>query len=91
MQYDWNNRDSRNEFKYKASNDILLSDVQKGIIKLIMDKPNITQPQTANMLGVNERTIRNHLRVLLDSNYIIRVGSKKSGEWKVINRGDNND
>jgi len=80
---------NENEFNYKTNNDILLSDltdVQEGIVKLVMDKPNITQPQMANMLGVNERTIRNHLRGLLDSNYIIRIGSKKSGEWKVVKK-----
>lgn len=80
----------QNEFEYetirkqKVNIDNLTS-VQESIIKLIMDKPNITQPQMANMLNVTERTIRNHLKYLIDNNYIKRVGAKKNGEW-VINR-----
>ena len=63
-----------------------LTSVQESIINLIMDKPNITQPQMANMLNITERTIRNHLKYLIDNSYIKRVGSKKTGKW-VINRG----
>lgn len=80
----------QNEFEYETINrqkintDNLTS-VQESIIKLIMDKPNITQPQMANMLNVTERTIRNHLKYLIDNNYIKRVGAKKNGEW-IINR-----
>ena len=84
-------RFNENEFEYKTDNNISfldLTNVQENIIKLIMDKPTITQPQMANMLGVNERTIRNHLKGLIDNNYITRVGSKKNGQWKVI--GNNN-
>ena len=33
------------------------------------------------MLGINERTIRNYLRYLIDNNYIIRVGAKENGQW----------
>ena len=84
-------RFNENEFEYKTDNNISfldLTNVQENIIKLIMDKPTITQPQMANMLGVNERTIRNHLKGLIDNNYITRVGSKKNGQWKVV--GNNN-
>ena len=80
----------QNEFEYETIrkpkvNIDNLTNVQESIIKLIMDKPNITQPQMANMLNVTERTIRNHLKYLIDNNYIKRVGSKKTGEW-VVNR-----
>lgn len=80
----------QNEFEYKTisrqkvNNDNLTS-VQESIIKLIMDKPNITQPQMAKMLNVTERTIRNHLKSLIANDLIKRVGSKKTGEW-VINK-----
>lgn len=80
----------QNEFEYKTINrqkvntDNLTS-VQESIIKLIMDKPNITQPQMAKMLNVTERTIRNHLKSLIANDLIKRVGSKKTGEW-VINK-----
>ncbi len=80
----------QNEFEYETIrrqriNTDNLSNVQESIIKLIMDKPNITQPQMAKMLNVTERTIRNHLKYLIDNNYIKRVGAKKNGEW-VINK-----
>lgn len=78
----------QNEFEYETIrkqkvNANNLTNVQESIIKLIMDKPNITQPQMANMLNVTERTIRNHLKYLIDNNYIKRVGSKKTGKWVV--------
>lgn len=78
----------QNEFEYetikkKKVNIDNLTSVQESIIKLIMDKPNITQPQMANMLNVTERTVRNHLKYLIDNNYIKRVGSKKTGEWAI--------
>ena len=79
---------SRNEFK---KNSILsinvinedLNKLQKSIIKLIMDNPNITQEELARLLDVNKRTIIRNFKGLLDKKYIERVGANKNGQWKI--------
>ena len=79
---------SRNEFK---KNPILstnvtnedLNKLQKSIIKLIMDNPNITQEELARLLDVNKRTIIRNFKGLLDKKYIERVGANKNGQWKI--------
>ena len=51
-----------------------------------MDRPNITQDEMANLLGVTSRTIRNHIKYLVDNDYIKRIGADKKGRWEVINK-----
>ena len=53
------------------------------IIKLITNKPNITQEELARLLDVNKRTIIRNFKVLIDKNYIERVGANKNGYWKI--------
>ena len=86
---------NQNEFEYENSNkriarlsysDNTLTKVQEGIIGLIEDRPSITQEEMSNLLGVTSRTIRNHIKFLLENNYIKRVGADKNGKWIVIDR-----
>jgi len=60
-----------------------LNKLQKSIIKLIMDKPNITQEELAILLDVNKRTIIRNFKLLLEEKYIERVGANKNGYWKI--------
>lgn len=81
-------RYSQNEFEY-VSNRIVnkivgLTKVQEDIIQLLLDKPCLTQLELARILGVGERKIRYNMKDLIDKKYIKRVGSNKTGEWKVI-------
>lgn len=81
--------DKRNEFKIKLTDslekeDMSLNKLQNSILKLIMDKPNITQEELARLLDVNKRTIIRNFKVLLENNYIERVGANKNGYWKII-------
>lgn len=46
--------------------------------------PFITMDELANILRVSRRTVSNELKRLSDSNQIQRVGSRKTGYWKVI-------
>ncbi len=87
---------NQNEFEYYNSNkkdvkvyssNIELTTVQIEIIRLIEDTPNITQDEMANLLGVTARTIRNHIKFLVDNEYIKRIGADKNGKWIVINKG----
>ena len=89
----------QNEFEYNNSKDIVktsypnieLTNIQVGIIKLIEDTSNITQAEMANLLGVTTRTIRNHIKFLVDNEYLKRIGSDKNGKWVVINRKEKNE
>lgn len=80
---------NQNEFEYNNQNihKITYSDltkIQEGIIGLIEARPNVTQEEMANLLGVTSRTVRNHIKYLVGENYIERIGSDKKGKWIVI-------
>lgn len=79
---------NENNFKYNNQNVNILSysdltKIQEGIIGLIENKPNITQEEMAKILGVTSRTIRNHIKYLVDNEYITRIGADKNGKWTV--------
>lgn len=79
---------NENNFKYNnQSVNVMpylnLTKVQEGIISLIEDRPSITQEEMAKLLGVTSRTIRNHIKYLVDKEYIIRIGADKNGKWAV--------
>jgi len=49
------------------------------------DNPNITTAELHNILGVSETAVEKNISFLRDNGYIIeRVGSKKTGYWKVL-------
>ena len=60
-----------------------LNALQKSIIKLIADKPNITQDELARLLDVNKRTIIRNFKILIDKKYITRIGANKKGYWQL--------
>ena len=64
-----------------------MTKVQEDIINLILDNPTMTQIELARILGVGERKIRYNMKDLIDKNYIERIGSSKTGKWKVIIKG----
>lgn len=79
-----------NNNEFKANNEVSenipfksLNNLQKSIMKLIMDKPSITQEELARLLDVNKRTIIRNFKMLIECNYIERVGANKNGYWKV--------
>lgn len=79
---------NENNFKYNnQSVNVMpylnLTKVQEGIISLIEDRPSITQEEMAKLLGVTSRTIRNHIKYLVDKEYITRIGADKNGKWTV--------
>ena len=67
---------------------IVLTKVQEGIIDLIIDRPNITQDEMSNLLGVTTRTIRNNIKFLVETNYIKRIGADRNGKWIVIKKSN---
>ena len=85
-------RYNQNEFKYENIKSTIafsgLTKIQESIVKLLLDKPTLTQPELARILGVGERKIRYNMKELIDNNFIERIGSNKTGEWIVRNRKD---
>lgn len=52
----------------------------------MLDRPTITQDDMSNLLGVTPRTIRNHIKYLIDNDYVERTGANKNGKWTVKNK-----
>ena len=55
---------------------------QQGIVKLIRQNPTITIEEMANLLDVNDRTIKRDIEEL--KNVIEHVGPTKGGTWRLI-------
>jgi Fic family protein len=79
----------------EASDDTVVSDqnvslnvsanvsVKTRIIELIAQKPNLTVKEMAQILSLTERTIYRQIDILKTENRIERIGSDKTGYWKV--------
>ena len=63
-----------------------LNEIQESILKLILDRPNITQEELGRLLGVTLKTISRNFKVLLEQNYVKRVGANKNGYWQIIKK-----
>ena len=61
-----------------------LNDSQRRILEQIRNNPNITKPQIAAALGLGKTTVDNGISALKRKGYIERVGSNKTGWWKII-------
>lgn len=85
-EFEYDNKINTNDSKLNYSKSEL-NNIQKGIIGLMLDRPKITQEEMSNLLGVTPRTIRNHIKYLIDNDYIERVGANKNGKWKVVKNG----
>lgn len=55
------------------------------ILNLIQNNHRITIPQIATKLKLTDKTIQRDLEKLKNANILIRVGSLKTGSWKIIN------
>lgn len=57
---------------------------RQRIITEMRDKPNITTSELHQILGISETAVENNLTFLKENGYVERVGSKKTGYWKVL-------
>lgn len=74
----------------KTGNDIVNSKIpnnvtkrQSKIMELIDQNTNITQDEIASIIGVSRYTIIREIKDLEEKNYLYRVGSNKTGYWKI--------
>ena len=63
---------------------IKLSPNQKAVLKAIMETPSITKQPLCDITSLGKSTIDRAIKALKEKGLIQRVGSNKSGYWKVI-------
>ncbi|MWV63015.1 winged helix-turn-helix transcriptional regulator [Helicobacter saguini] len=63
---------------------VSINNTQKAILKLIKNKPNITQKEIATKLNLSLKTINRAISNLTTKGYIERIGAKKSGYYKIL-------
>ena len=61
-----------------------LSINRKKIIEEIRNNPNITSKQLSLILRISETAVEKNLKYLKKNNYINRIGSNKTGIWKIL-------
>lgn len=54
------------------------------IIAEMRDNPNVTTAELSVMLAISETAIDNNIRYLRENKFIERVGSNKTGYWRVL-------
>jgi predicted HTH transcriptional regulator len=60
-----------------------LNETEKEIISLIKENQHIKIFEMAQILSKPVRTIENNIRGLKEKGMITRIGSKKTGYWKI--------
>lgn len=61
-----------------------LNSRRKQIMSEIRDNPNITTKQLQDILSISSTAVEKNLAYLKEHGYIERVGSNRSGYWKVV-------
>lgn len=59
-----------------------VTDIEKNILNLISEKPEITTSCLADSLSVSRKTISKYIRSLKEKGIIERIGSDRKGYWK---------
>ena len=72
----------------KTGNNSPLNERRRQILSEMRNNPNITTAQLMMLLGCAETTVENHIAYLRKNGYIERIGSRKTGWWKVKNSED---
>lgn len=57
---------------------------KEKIMREMRNNPNITNKQLSILLGISETAIEKNVKILKDNGMIERIGSKKTGYWKVL-------
>lgn len=61
-----------------------LSEREDQIIDLLQNGPTLTRAQMAEILGCSDATVKRTLQSLVQKNAIRRIGSRKKGEWIIV-------
>lgn len=63
-----------------------LTKIEKQILDIILENPEITQVTIASMLEITPKTVQRGIAKLKENKIIERVGSNKKGYWKTRNK-----
>lgn len=66
--------------------DLVNDPVKANILDCLMQHPKATYSKLAEKTGYSPATIKRHLQKLKKMGLIERIGSDKTGYWKVLNR-----
>lgn len=61
-----------------------LNRTQEKLLQVLRESPEVTTAEMANIIQMSPAGIRKNLSALRDGGYIERVGSRKTGSWKVL-------
>jgi ATP-dependent DNA helicase RecG len=76
----------RRESVHKASGKCRES-VGKASVKILeacREKPSITIPELADLIGITERSVQRNMQNLQKDGLLRRVGGRKEGHWEVL-------
>ena len=76
--------DNLQEQNASVNASVKLNETQKAILQCMQDKKNVTLKELVVLLGKNESTIARNIKALKEKGLIERVGSDKTGYWKVF-------
>lgn len=76
--------DNSNGAKVDANNGAKYKNTKEQLIAEIRQRPNITQTELSGILSLSRRTVQRMMKELINENKIARVGSTRSGYWKII-------
>lgn len=60
------------------------TDNEINLLRLLAEKPNITQIEISKTLNISRRTVSTLLKKLKDNKKIERIASDRKGYWKVL-------
>lgn len=61
-----------------------LNRTRQSIMDEMRNNPNITHIKLCEAIGIGKTAMQNNVTFLREHGYIERIGSNKSGYWKVI-------
>lgn len=76
--------DNSNGAKVDVNNGAKYENTKEQLIAEIRQRPNITQTELSGILSLSRRTVQRMMKELINENKIARVGSTRSGYWKII-------
>lgn len=63
---------------------ISLSETEQRLLAFLKNNPNATKPIMVSSLEVGAGTVERALKRLKSANLVVRIGSNKTGHWKVL-------
>jgi predicted HTH transcriptional regulator len=62
--------------------------VNDTVFSLMKQDKHVTAKEMSERLGISLSTVRRKIKELRDTGKIERIGSDKSGYWKILKQGD---